>query len=429
MNGNIKNLTKYTTAILISFLVLSVASFGIAMAIENPANRAQDGQEGRDGIPNMEEKPEWLNEYTEGIGDRVREIAGEKAAQIQERVRAENFTGEEVAAIAREIGVEVKPLAMAMVEQLRNNTYQEIHRMQERGETTQAADGAFEVGQATKYDYAYDRFTEEAKEIVLEARQRGIETDELNESLEKVSEKYLNLYQAEDKRQAAQELKQAAQQFREKFQEVAEEETEEIREQARQALGQQEQAMERVKSRAWTNMGNAATIVLENRLNMAQRVTGALENNLGIDTTEMEEKVQEIEAKREELQQAYEEQDNEEVNKVTQEIRTLWEQFRELHRETMRQQAYDQVIERLEETLENTENLINLAQERGIATAEEQAAQEGIENGLQRAKEAMEQGNYGIAQENLNQVREQFQGYREKIQGLANNIATQRRGE
>lgn len=439
-------ITKYATAVLVSFLLISMTSIALVTAAPMDGAGQEVGEKGQgsngteDQVGDSEQvggqEGQQPNEasgwgkakahQSKGFGERVREMAGEKTAQIRQKVQEGNFTGKELSGIAKQMGVKVKAMVMAEVQNSKNNTYQKMEQTQNQ---SLKAEEAIQMGKATKYDYAYDKFTEKAREMIKEAKERGIETEELNQSLENVSKKYMNLYQAKEKNKVALKLKQAAQEFREKLQEKAGDQAEEIKEQARNRIREQNKTMERVRNNTWSNMQNMALTVLENRVNMGENRVEAMKNKVGVNTTAMEQKLGEIEEIKDDLEQAYESKDEEQIKQATQEIRTLWEEFRELHRETAREQTYEKVMDRLGQTLNKTQGLIDQAQEQGIDTAEEKAAQEGIENGLTQAKQAMEQENYGILKEELNQVRNQFKGYKEKMQGLAMQVASQQGGK
>lgn len=420
---------KKLTILAAVILAASVVAPALAIAQHQNGERAPNGTENRlpgERDPRQGVISNGVNETVVEIGERASQIAGEHAEQIRERVEGGNFTGEEIASIAKEIGVRVRAVVMTQVEELRNQTYQ---RMQQETDPDKVAEEAQKLGRAGRFDYAHDNFVTEAEEIVEEAKERGIEVEELNETLDEISIAYGQMYRSEDPREKAGEMQQLAQEFRNQLEEAAGDQESEIREQAQQRMQEHRPALEAMRNQTWDNMKGMSLTVLENRIRSAENRINAIEKSIeDADTTELQEKLDEIREKEDELEQAYEEQDREQIQQVTEDISILWEEFRSLFRQTQRERTLEHSAEKLEETLNKTEQLIEMAQERGLDTAELQASQEGIENGLTQAREAIENQNYGTAQERIQEVRNQFEDYREQAKGLASQLRAQQEG-
>ncbi len=419
-------------AALLAASVLSVIGAAPTQAINGQDQYVPDDDQ---DLPDQPKQDQYKGNYTEdsgkygavpgiseGIGERVKQIAKNMTQQIRKKVKSGNFTGKEIAGIAKQMGTRVKTVAMAHVQEMKNKTQQKMEKAKNR---SKAAEMALKAGKASKYDYAYDKFTTKAQEMIKEAKERGIDVEEMNETLENVSTTYAEMYESENPEQKAEEMKQLAQKFREKFQNKTGNQAEEIKNQAKQRIQNQTKSLQQMRNHTWNNMQNMAKTVFENRVKSAENRINAVKNNLGLNTSDLEAKLQEIKDKKTELEQAYEAKNRTQVKQVTQEIKTLWKEFRNMYQKTHREQVMDKTMERVEDTLNKTEQLMNQAQNKGLSTAEVNASQEGIENGLEKAKQAIQNQNYGTAKQHLRDVKKNFTEYRDKIQGLAKQMKNQ----
>ncbi len=410
-------------------LAVSMISATAVLAQGPPSNRENDeevpgpgnGEENEtngEGMPEIG-PPEDIENVGrgKGIGERVREIVGEKVEEIHEAIKGENVSGGEIAGIAQEIGVEVEDVVRVEVRNIKNETRNRIDQEEDQGERMRMQ---VQQARAGRYDYAYDRFATEAREKINELEQRGKETEELGEILNEISVAYMEAHRAEDPEERAQEMKEKAQQFRNKFEESAGDEAEEIRNKSRERAQEAEEHMEAVRKEAWGNARNAALNVFQNRIEAAENKIEAYQQ-AGFNTEEMESSLEDLRNMETELEQAYEGGDREELREVKESIREEWKSIMRAQPEE-RAQEYEETIEKLNRTLRDSEGIIEAAQERGIDVAEAVASQEGIENGIERAKEAMEEGNYEEAKQEIENLREDFKEYREKAAGIAQEL-------
>ncbi len=421
-------MNKYISTTMVAVLLISALPLiaAVPAQAQGPGNQSPGNDTGGTGDMVNDTKGQYgesgFGPGPQGIGERIKGIVGDKVQQIKEKVQSGNFTGKEIAEIAKQTGVRVKDVVMTKVQEIQNQTQQRIQKMKKQRQRTQAH---VKEAKASRYDYAYDKFTEEAHAMVKEAKERGIDTEGLKETLDNVSIQYMKMHQSENPEKYAEKMKSLADQFRNKLQEKAGEQTQKIKEQARERIQDQEKAMNKLKNQTWGNMKNRALTVLENRIKSAENRINAVEKNFDVNTTELENKLQEIKDMKPEIEQAYETQNKTEIQEVTNELRTLWEEFRELYRETHREKIMQKTMGRLEDTLNKTEQLMDTAEEKGISTAEAKASQEGIENGLQKAKQAMQNQNFGTAQEKIQEMKQQFSQYRNQIQELAGQVKAQ----
>ena len=359
------------------------------------------------------------------IGDRVRGIVGDKVEQIRNMTRDQNVSGEEIAGIAREIGVEVEHVVMEEVSHIKNRTRE---RMGQEEDIDERMRMQVQQARATRYDYAYSNFVTEGREKINELKERGMDVEELNQTLNEISENYLEAYRAEDPTERTQNMREKAEQFRNQFEETAGEEAEEIREQARERIPEEaRQNLQGIRNEAWENVKSAALNVFDNRVEAAENKINAYQQ-AGFNTTEMEEALDELQELREDLENAFDEGDREQVQEVRADIREKWQEIMRAQPED-REQEYRETVNRLNRTLERTRDLTERAEEFGLDIAEAEASQEGIENGLEIAKQALDEGNYEQAKQEIENIREQFSEYREEASNLAQQVRQQMQGQ
>jgi len=255
-----------------------------------------------------------------------------------------------------------------------------------------------------------------------------MDVEELDQTLNEISGDYLEAYRAEDPTERTQNMREKAEQFRNQFEETAGEDAEEIREQARERIPEEaRQNLEGVRSEAWENVKSAALNVFDNRVEAAENKINAYQQ-AGFNTTEMEEALDELQEFREDLENAFDEGDREQVQEVRTDIREKWQEIMRAQPED-REQEYRETVNRLNRTLQRTKNLTERAEEFGLDIAEAEAAQEGIENGLEIAKQALDEGNYEQAKQEIENIRAQFSEYREEASNLAQQLRQQVQGQ
>lgn len=412
-------------------LVLAVSLFSAtAVLAQGPPNNRVDNGEAPNGdeyVPDEEDYVPDIN-TTEGrgrgIGERVRSIVGEKVEEIHALINGENVSGEEIAGLAQEIGVQVENVVRVEVRNIKNQTRQRIEEEQNPSEKMRMHT---QQAKASRYDYAYDNFVTEGREKINELKERGKDVEELNETLNEVSKRYMETYRAENPEEKAQEMKGEAKQFREQFQAVAGEDAEEIQANAREKAQESQEGMQVVRNESWENVESAALKVFQNRINAAENKINAYEE-AGFNISEMETTLNELKEMETELEEAYREQDREKIREVNTDIREKWLEIMKAQPED-RAQEYEEATERLEEISEETENLINRSREEGLDVAEAEASQEGIENGLERARKAINEENYEEAKQEIEQIRNQFEEYRENAGNLAQQLRDKMQAE
>ncbi len=334
----------------------------------------------------------------------VQNIVREKVQAIHEIVMDRNFTGKDVSNKARQIGVEVKEFVMAKVAHNRNRTMKKIKKFKNPEEQ---AKHAVKLGKKMQYDYGFGKFLEEADQVEKEAKEAEANVSRIRERTSEAQATYLKFQQGNV---SEEQMKQEVQQFRET---------------ARQEIGQHrfEQTRNRVeasekvkgmKKDSWAHLQNVSLIVFDKKIENAEHVLTVFEEKISLNTTEMQTRLDEIKGKRTELQEAYEAQDREQVNQVNRDIKQLWQEFRKMHSDVVREQIAGDTIQKMDKITERAMNKteqVNLPQD-------EQGIKE-MRNLVQEAKKNYENANYGLAQQKLEQVRGNFSRFRKNLEKVS----------
>lgn len=393
-------------AIMALFLI---SATGVAQQRGPPADIQEQGID-------IEQPEEQKGPPEEAIGGYVSQnIAQEKVREIRELIKSENFTGKDIAAIAKQIGVEVKEYVLVKVDEVRNERAKEVAETEDIEETVK-------FGKAVKYDHAANEFGERMEATIQRLQERGIDTTRLEEVKNGFYTKFIELQETENPEEAVNEMRSLASQFREEARESAGEEADEVEQEIESDLEGKKPELDKVKQGNWEHLEEVALMVFDRHITAAENQLEVFETKVGLDATELRAKLDEIKAKRTDLEAAYGAQDRQQVNSVNSEIRALWIEFRQAHSKIVREQIAGQSIEKLEDITAKADELIEDAEEKGVDAAEAKAMAAEIKALVAEARADYDAANYGKARDDLDNIKPKFGEFRQKIQDLVSRM-------
>lgn len=266
-------------------------------------------------------------------------------SQIKEMVQNQATTGSSVRSMADELNVTVKEVTIANIQRLRERI---TERVMNASETRELVRERTKEAKAVRYDYAFELSSIEMEKIIEYLESKNINTSELGQIRDEFYQKYSDLQENESQDEIIGEMRQISSEFTEKVKELATDHAAAASEYALQYMNQNNASMNQIRAENWGYMKNVSLDIFDRRVENAERVLSVFENHSIIDVTQLRASLQEITAMRTQLEAAFNAQNEEQAKNVTEQIREMWREYKNLHAQAVREQARIRTAERLE---------------------------------------------------------------------------------
>ncbi|MCD6522304.1 MAG: hypothetical protein J7K68_01025 [Candidatus Diapherotrites archaeon] len=407
---------KLIGALFVLFFVASV--FALPMAggrsstgIPNP-DIPTDVKKG--SAPQAPDMTENESGTVKGMGKYITEqIVEDKVKRIKDAIASGNFTGRGIASIAKEIGVSVREYALVKVQEIRRTRLEKMHEMKPTE--------IIREGKRMKYDAAVNEFGERMNLTIERLKEKGMNTSDLEEMRDAFFTKYIELQESDNPDQIAQEMKTIANQFRESAREKMGDEADTIEAEISEEL-EAKPEIKRMRTENWQHLKEVALMVFDKNIASAEHVLTVFEEKVGLNVSELREKLDEVKGMRTELEAAYDSENRTEVIRVNKEIRSLWIEFRKMYSEVMRKQVVTKTIERVETVVSKSEKLVEMAKKKGIDTAEAEVALQEMKQIINDAKVSQDAGEYEKTKEDIKTLKNRYREFATTIRQLVQEM-------